>query len=75
MNRPANKSGPGSKMLLTVAAAFAFGSLVAPGSPAQSAVPRPEFDAASIRLNVDGGPYVFNGMKSLGTFSSKWSFR
>jgi len=58
-------------MLLTVAAAFAFGSMVAPGSPAQSAVPRPEFDAASIRLNVDGGPYVFNGMKSLGTFSSE----
>ena len=37
---------------------------------AQTAAPRPEFDAASIRLNTDGGPVVFNGMKSLGTFSS-----
>jgi uncharacterized protein (TIGR03435 family) len=38
---------------------------------AQSPAPRPEFDAATIRLNVDGGPYVFNGMKSLGTFASE----
>ena len=38
---------------------------------AQTPAPRPEFDAASIRLNTDGGPVVFNGMKSPGTFSSQ----
>jgi len=31
---------------------------------------RPEFEVASIKLNVDGTPYVFNGMKSLGVFAS-----
>ena len=31
----------------------------------------PEFEAASIKLNIDGTPYVFNGMKSLGTFSAE----
>jgi len=40
-------------------------------SLAQSPVAQPAFEAASIRLNVEGGPYVFNGMKSLGTFSSQ----
>ena len=40
------------------------------GISAQTAAPRPEFEAASIRLNLDGTPYVFNGMKSLGTFSA-----
>lgn len=30
-----------------------------------------QFDAASIRPNVDGTPYVFNGMKSPGTFSPR----
>jgi uncharacterized protein (TIGR03435 family) len=38
---------------------------------AGTAAPRPEFEAASIRLNVDGTPYVFNGMQSLRTFSSR----
>ena len=38
---------------------------------AQTPEPRPEFDAASIRLNTDESPIVFNGMKSLGTFSSQ----
>jgi uncharacterized protein (TIGR03435 family) len=38
---------------------------------AQTPDPRPEFEVASIRLNTDGGPYVFNGMKSLGTFASE----
>jgi uncharacterized protein (TIGR03435 family) len=38
---------------------------------AQTPDTRPEFDAASIRLNTDGGPIVFNGMKSLGTFLSQ----
>lgn len=37
----------------------------------QAPATRPEFDVATIRLNTDGGPYVFNGMKSLGTFSSQ----
>ena len=37
---------------------------------AQTPDPRPEFDAASIRLNTAGGPIVFNGMESLGTFAS-----
>src|ERR1700733_14122412 len=37
---------------------------------AQTPALRPEFDAASIRLNTDGGPIVFNGMQSLGTFAS-----
>ncbi len=46
------------------------GLLCAPGAYAQSADSRPEFEAASIRLNVDGTPYVFNGMRSLGTFVS-----
>lgn len=40
------------------------------GALAQTPAPRPEFDAASIRVNTDGGPYVFNGMKPLGTFVS-----
>jgi uncharacterized protein (TIGR03435 family) len=47
---------------------FALATLAA---LAQTPAPRPEFDAASIRLNTDGGPIVFNGMKSLGTFSSQ----
>jgi hypothetical protein len=47
------------------------GVLTASRSPGQSPAPRPEFDVASIRLNTDGGPVVFNGMKSLGTFSSE----
>src|SRR5580704_14870380 len=47
---------------------FAVAALAA---AAQTPDPRPEFDAASIRLNTDGGPIVFNGMKSLGTFSSQ----
>ena len=38
---------------------------------AQSTAPRPAFEAASIHLNIDGTPYVFNGMKSLGTFSAE----
>jgi uncharacterized protein (TIGR03435 family) len=37
---------------------------------AQTAAPRPEFEVASIRLNTAGGPIVFNGMESLGTFAS-----
>jgi uncharacterized protein (TIGR03435 family) len=48
-------------LLFAVAALAAF---------AQTAEPRPEFDAASIRLNTAGGPIVFNGMESLGTFAS-----
>ncbi len=47
---------------------FAVASLAA---FAQTPAPRPEFEAASIRLNTAGGPIVFNGMKSLGTFSSQ----
>jgi uncharacterized protein (TIGR03435 family) len=31
----------------------------------------PAFEMASIRLNVDGGPWVFNGLKSPGTFASE----
>jgi uncharacterized protein (TIGR03435 family) len=48
-------------LLLTAAA------LLAARSPAS----RPEFEVASIRRNVEGGPYVFNGMKSPGTFSAQ----
>jgi uncharacterized protein (TIGR03435 family) len=33
--------------------------------------PPPEFDVASIRLNVQGGPWVFNGQKSPGTFAAE----
>ena len=47
------------------------GIVYASGLAAQPQSPRPEFEAASIRVNVDGTPYVFNGMKSLGTFSSE----
>ena len=39
---------------------------------AGTAAPRPEFEAASIRLNVDETPYVFNGMQSPGVFSSRY---
>ena len=46
---------------------FAVASLAA---FAQTPAPRPEFEAASIRLNTAGGPIVFNGMESLGTFAS-----
>jgi uncharacterized protein (TIGR03435 family) len=45
-------------------------ALAALAALAQTPAPRPEFDAASIRLNTDGGQIVFNGMKSLGTFAS-----
>jgi hypothetical protein len=37
---------------------------------AQTPDPRPGFEVASIRLNTAGGPIVFNGMESLGTFAS-----
>ena len=47
------------------AAALAF-ALALAGMAAQ----RPEFEAATIKLNIDGTPYVFNGMRSLGVFSS-----
>lgn len=39
--------------------------------PALAQSPRPEFEVASIRLNVNGGPWVFNGQKSPGTFASE----
>jgi len=58
------------RLSISAAAALIAGILLALQIPAQSPAPRPEFDAASIKLNVDGTPYVFNGMKSLGTFSS-----
>jgi uncharacterized protein (TIGR03435 family) len=38
---------------------------------AQSPAPRLEFEAASIKPNVDGTPYVFNGMKSPGMYSAE----
>ncbi len=41
------------------------------GIQAQAPVGRPEFEVASIRRNIEGGPYVFNGMRSLGTFSAE----
>ena len=47
------------------------GILNAPGTPAQTSTPRPEFEVASIRLNIDGGQRVFNGMKSPGTFAAE----
>ena len=42
-----------------------------PAGLAQVPVTLPKFDVASIRLNNTGGPYVFNGMKSPGTFSAE----
>jgi len=38
---------------------------------AQSPAPRLQFEAASVKLNVDGTPYVFNGMKSPGMYSAE----
>lgn len=46
------------------------GILIATRTLAQNPDPRPEFEVASIRLNTAGGPIVFNGMESLGTFAS-----
>lgn len=58
--------------VLLVAAAFVVVGIPNSGrSQAQSPASRPEFEVASIRRNVEGGPYVFNGMKSPGTFSSQ----
>ena len=39
--------------------------------PVMAQSPPPEFDVASIRLNVQGGPWVFNGQKSPGTFAAE----
>jgi uncharacterized protein (TIGR03435 family) len=58
--------------LLLAAAAFAVLGIANSGRiQAQSSVSRPEFEVASIRRNVEGGPIVFNGMKSPGTFSAQ----
>jgi uncharacterized protein (TIGR03435 family) len=50
-----------------IAAALAA---VFPGR-AQTSLPRPEFEVASIKQNKDGGPRVFVGEKSPGTFSGE----
>ena len=67
----ASKPAFGPRLLL-VAAAFAVLGIPNSGrSQTQSPVLRPEFEVASVRPNVEGGPIVFNGMKSPGTFSSQ----
>jgi uncharacterized protein (TIGR03435 family) len=38
---------------------------------AQSSASRPEFEVASIKPNIEGGPVVFMGQKSPGTFSAQ----
>src|ERR1700722_14130792 len=48
-----------------------FSVLLAGILSAQVSAPHFEFEAASIKLNVDGTPYVFNGMKSPGTYSAE----
>jgi uncharacterized protein (TIGR03435 family) len=53
-------------MLLARVAAAAAGML-----NAQSSASRPEFEVASIKPNIDGGPVVFMGQKSPGTFSAQ----
>jgi uncharacterized protein (TIGR03435 family) len=53
-------------LLLARTAAAAVGML-----NAQSSAPRPEFEVASIRPNIEGGPVVFMGQKSPGTFSAQ----
>jgi uncharacterized protein (TIGR03435 family) len=53
--------------MLVMPLPFALGAILL----AQSPPSRPEFEAASIHLNIDGTPYVFNGMKSPGTFSAE----
>jgi uncharacterized protein (TIGR03435 family) len=45
--------------------------LTAPRTEAQSPAQRPEFEVASIKPNVDGGPRVFIGERSPGTFSAE----
>lgn len=57
-----------------VSAVGLIGCIVAAGVPwcaAQPGAPRPEFEVASIKRNVEGGLVVFNGMRSPGTFASQ----
>jgi uncharacterized protein (TIGR03435 family) len=53
--------------LAVVVAGILYTSL----SQAQLAAPRPEFEVASIKPNIEGGPRRFMGMKSPGTFSAE----
>jgi len=50
---------------------LAIGMLTAPRTEAQSPARRPEFEVASIKPNIDGGPRVFIGERSPGTFSAE----
>ena len=59
------------RLLLAGMTAAVAGIVNAPRSPAQSPASRPEFEVASIKPNIEGGPRVFMGQKSPGTFSAE----
>jgi hypothetical protein len=66
--RFASKPALGRRLLLAGVTAGVAGIMNAPRSPAQSPASRPEFEVAAIKRNIEGGPRVFMGQKSPGTF-------
>ncbi len=68
---PSRKPSPGRRVGLPEVCVALAGLVSVMPTPAQSPVSRREFEVASIRLNVKGGPWVFNGQKSPGTFASE----
>jgi uncharacterized protein (TIGR03435 family) len=68
---PSRKPSPGRRVGLPEVCVALAGLVSVMPTPAQSPVSRREFEVASIRLNVKGGPWVFNGQKSPGTFAAE----